>query len=67
MTVVAQQAVTRIGARPLLIVGAAIAAEAMVWLSRITEHSTFADGMLGPELLLGPAWARCSCCSSWSG
>ena len=25
----------------------------MVWLSRITEHSTFAGGMLGPELLLG--------------
>ena len=53
MTVVTQQAVTRIGAGPLLIVGAAIAAEAMVWLSRITEHSTFADGMHGPELLLG--------------
>jgi hypothetical protein len=25
----------------------------MFWLSRITEHSTFAGGMLGPELLLG--------------
>jgi hypothetical protein len=25
----------------------------MVWLSRITEHSTFAGGMLGPELVLG--------------
>jgi len=53
MTVVTQQAVTRIGTRPLLIAGAAIAAGAMVWLSRITEHSTFAGGMLGPELLLG--------------
>jgi EmrB/QacA subfamily drug resistance transporter len=51
-TVVTQQAVTRIGARPLLIAGSVLAAGAMVWLSRITEHSTFAGGMLGPELLL---------------
>jgi EmrB/QacA subfamily drug resistance transporter len=52
-TVVAQQAVTRIGARPLLIAGSAIGAGAMFWLSRITEHSTFAGGMLGPEMVLG--------------
>ncbi len=52
-TVAGQQGVTRIGARPLLAAGAAIAAGAMFWLSRITEHSTFAGGMLGPEMLLG--------------
>jgi EmrB/QacA subfamily drug resistance transporter len=52
-TVLTQQAVTRIGARPLLAAGSAISAGAMFWLSRITEHSTFAGGMLGPELLLG--------------
>jgi EmrB/QacA subfamily drug resistance transporter len=52
-TVVAQQGVTRIGARPLLIAGSALSAGGMFWLSRITEHSTFAGGMLGPELLLG--------------
>jgi predicted MFS family arabinose efflux permease len=52
-TVVAQQGVTRIGARPLLIAGSAIAAGGMFWLSRITEHSTFAGGMLGPEMVLG--------------
>ena len=52
-TVVTQQAVNRIGARPLLIAGSAIAAGGMVWLSRITEHSTFAGGMLGPEMVLG--------------
>jgi len=51
-TVVTQQAVTRVGARPLLIAGSAVAAGGMVWLSRITEHSTFAGGMLGPELVL---------------
>jgi EmrB/QacA subfamily drug resistance transporter len=52
-TVVTQQAVTRIGARPLLIAGSALGAGGMFWLSRITEHSTFAGGMLGPELVLG--------------
>jgi predicted MFS family arabinose efflux permease len=52
-TVLAQQAVTRIGARPMLIVGSAVAAGAMVWLSRISEHSSYARGMLGPTLVLG--------------
>ena len=53
MTVVGQQAVTRVGARPLLIAGSVIGAGAMFWLSRITEHSTFAGGVLGPEIVLG--------------
>jgi len=52
-TLVAPQAVSRIGARPLLIAGTAIAAGGMFWLSRTTEHSTFAGGMLGPEMVLG--------------
>jgi predicted MFS family arabinose efflux permease len=52
-TVITQQAVSRIGARPLLIAGSVISASAMFWLSRTTEHSTFASGMLGPELVLG--------------
>jgi EmrB/QacA subfamily drug resistance transporter len=52
-TVLGQQGVTRVGARPLLIAGSAIAAGGMFWLSRITEHSTFAGGMLGPEMVLG--------------
>jgi len=52
-TLFAQQGVTRIGARPLLIAGSAIAAGGMFWLSRINEHSTFASGMLGPEMVLG--------------
>ena len=52
-TVVAQWLVRRIGARPLLILGSTLAAGGMVWLSRITEHSSYAGGMLGPALLLG--------------
>jgi predicted MFS family arabinose efflux permease len=53
MTVVAQRAVSRIGPRPLLIAGSALAAGGMFWLSRISEHSTYAGGMLGPTLVLG--------------
>jgi predicted MFS family arabinose efflux permease len=53
MTVVAQRGVSRIGARPLLIAGSAIAAGGMFWLSRISEHSTYVGGMLGPTLVLG--------------
>ena len=53
MTVVAQQGVTRIGARPLYIGGTAAAAGGMFWQSRITEHSTYAGGMLGPVLVMG--------------
>ena len=52
-TAVTQQGVNRIGPRPLLIASSAVAAGGMFWLSRLTEHSTFAGGMLGPELLLG--------------
>jgi EmrB/QacA subfamily drug resistance transporter len=53
MTLFTQQMVTRIGARPLLIGGGAVGAGGMFWLSRTTEHSTFVNGMLGPELVLG--------------
>jgi EmrB/QacA subfamily drug resistance transporter len=53
MTVVAQRGVSRVGARPLLIAGSAIAAGGMFWLSRIGEHSSYAGGMLGPTLVLG--------------
>jgi EmrB/QacA subfamily drug resistance transporter len=53
ITLVSRWGVSRIGARPLLIAGTAIAACGMFWLSRITEHSSYAEGMLGPTLLLG--------------
>jgi EmrB/QacA subfamily drug resistance transporter len=52
-TAVTQLGVSRIGARPLLIAGSAVAAGGMFWLSRITEHSTYVGGFLGPALLLG--------------
>jgi len=48
---VASQLVSRIGARPLMIAGSAIATGGMFWLSRITEHSNYASGLLGPMLI----------------
>jgi EmrB/QacA subfamily drug resistance transporter len=51
MAGVSSQLVGRIGARPLLIAGSAIGAGGMFWLSRITEHSTYTGGLLGPMLV----------------
>ena len=47
------QLVARIGARPLITFGPLLAAGGMFWLSRITEHSTYAGGLLGPMMLTG--------------
>jgi hypothetical protein len=43
----------RVGARPLLLAGGAASAGGTYWLSRITEHSTYAGGLLGPMLVTG--------------
>jgi EmrB/QacA subfamily drug resistance transporter len=51
MAGVSTQLVPRIGARPLLIAGSLIAAGGMGWLSRISEHSTYLGGLLGPMLV----------------
>ncbi len=48
---IASQLVARIGARPLMIAGATIMSGGMIWLSRITEHSSYAGGLLGPMML----------------
>jgi predicted MFS family arabinose efflux permease len=50
-TAAASQLVSRIGARPLMIAGSAASAGGMFWLSRVTEHSTYVSGLLGPMLL----------------
>ena len=51
MAGVSAQLVPRIGARPLMLAGSAITASGMFWLSRITEHSTYATGLLGPMMV----------------
>jgi EmrB/QacA subfamily drug resistance transporter len=43
----------RIGARPLLMAGGAACAGGLYWLSRLTEHGTYASGLLGPGLIVG--------------
>ncbi len=48
---IASQLVPRIGVRPLMLAGAAVATGGMFWLSRITEHSSYAGGLLGPMLV----------------
>jgi EmrB/QacA subfamily drug resistance transporter len=51
MAGVSSQLVQRIGAKPLLIAASLTAAAGMLWLSRITEHSTYTGGLLGPMLV----------------
>src|SRR5580700_760862 len=45
--------VSRIGARPLLVAGAAISAAGLYWVSLVTEHGTYAGTLLGPTLVIG--------------
>jgi EmrB/QacA subfamily drug resistance transporter len=47
----ASQLVPRIGARPLIVVGAAMVAGGMFWFSRLTEHASYAGQLLGPQLV----------------
>jgi EmrB/QacA subfamily drug resistance transporter len=49
----AAQLVPRIGARPLLLAGAAVNAGGLYWQAQITEHSSYLAGMLGASLLNG--------------
>jgi EmrB/QacA subfamily drug resistance transporter len=52
-TATAVRLVPRIGARPLLMAGAAASAGGLFWLSRMTEHGTYVGGLLGPSLVTG--------------
>ncbi len=47
------QLVPKIGARPLLLAGSAAAAGGLYWLSRISEHATYASAVLGPTMVIG--------------
>jgi predicted MFS family arabinose efflux permease len=47
----AAQLVPRIGARPLLLAGSPAVAGGLFWLSRISEHSSYAGAVLGPMLV----------------
>jgi EmrB/QacA subfamily drug resistance transporter len=60
MALASPQLVARIGVRPVVLAASAISAGGMFWLSRVTEHSSYTGGLLGPTLLTGPASACCS-------
>ncbi len=47
----ASRLVPRIGARPLILAGAAAAAAGMFWFSRLTAHAGYPGQLLGPMLL----------------
>ncbi|MBW8795151.1 MAG: DHA2 family efflux MFS transporter permease subunit [Streptomyces sp.] len=46
-------AVPRIGAKPIVPVGALLAAAGMVWLTRLDLHSAYTSDVLGPLLIMG--------------
>jgi EmrB/QacA subfamily drug resistance transporter len=51
MAGLSSQLVGRIGAKPILVTGSVLAAGGMFWLSRISVHSSYAGGLLGPMLV----------------
>jgi EmrB/QacA subfamily drug resistance transporter len=55
-SIAAATLVPRTGARPLLLAGGAATAGGLYWLSRVSEHGTYAGGLLGPGLVIGTAF-----------
>src|SRR5580700_10099501 len=53
----AAQLLPKIGARPILLAGSAASTGGLFWLSRISEHDTYASAVLGPTLLIGAGLA----------
>ncbi len=51
MSGIVSQLIARIGARPLMLAGAAITAVGMYWFSHISVHTTYLSGLLGPMLV----------------
>ena len=51
MSGIVSRLVSRTGARPLMLAGAAVAAGGVYWFSLISEHSTYLNGLLGPMLV----------------
>ncbi len=49
----AARMVRRIAVRPLLLVGSAVAAGGLYWLSHLSEHGSYAGTVLGPTVVVG--------------
>jgi len=48
---IAGRLIARAGARPLMLAGTAVTTGGMFWFSRITVHTAYASGLLGPSLI----------------
>jgi len=53
----AAQLVPKIGARPILLAGSTASTGGLFWLSRISEHDTYASAVLGPTIVIGAGLA----------
>jgi MFS family permease len=51
MSGIVSQLIPRLGARPLMLAGTVVATGGMFWFSQLTEHSSYAGGLLGPMLV----------------
>jgi EmrB/QacA subfamily drug resistance transporter len=51
MSGIVSQVISRIGARPFMVAGAAVTTGGFYWFSHISEGSTYVNGLLGPMLV----------------
>jgi hypothetical protein len=51
VSAIASPLIPRIGARPLMLAGGMLGAGGFYWFSRVSEHSTYVNGLLGPMLV----------------
>jgi EmrB/QacA subfamily drug resistance transporter len=51
MSGIVSQVISRVGARPFMVAGAAVATGGFYWFSHISQHSTYVNGLLGPMLV----------------
>ncbi|WP_078495929.1 MFS transporter [Streptomyces sp. LaPpAH-108] len=58
-TVVAGKLVPRVGPRPLLVGGLALAAVGMSWFGRVSPHGSFTGDILGPSLIASVGLGLC--------
>ncbi|GAA4627982.1 MFS transporter [Actinoallomurus vinaceus] len=53
MARIAPRLIPRVGARRLILIGLPLIAVGMAWLTRLSAHSGYASGVLGPMILFG--------------